>query len=168
MAPDTGIRDAVTGLYVREHFDDVIARELERARRHGTALSVVSVVLVNRDDLAAGSEEIADAVLAEAARVLQRNVRETDLAFRWEDDELLLLLYEANAAACAQKVTQLDELFRPWRDGNGPIAVPVKLRLGGATHETGIVFASTLQAARAATRPGGSGAGSALDQKIKT
>ena len=47
MAPDTGIRDAVTGLYVREYFDDVIDRELERSRRHGTALSVVSVVLVN-------------------------------------------------------------------------------------------------------------------------
>lgn len=154
MAPDTGIRDAVTGLYVREHFDDVIDRELERSRRHGTALSVVSVVLVNRADLAAASEEVADAVLAEAARALQRNVRETDLAFRWEDDELLVLLYEANAAACAQKVTQLDELFRPWRDGGGPLPVPVRLRIGGATHESGIVFASTLQAARATARPG--------------
>lgn len=155
MAPDTGIRDAVTGLYVREYFDDVIDRELERSRRHGSSLSVVSVVLVDRDDLAARSEEAADAVLAEAARALQRNVRETDLAFRWEDDELLVLLYEANAAACAQKVAQLDELFRPWRDGGGPVPVAVKLRIGGATHENGIVFASTLQAARASTRPDG-------------
>ena len=154
MAADTGIRDVVTGLYVRDYFDDVIARELERSRRHHIALSVVSVVVEDLAGIGArGGEEAVVSVLVETARELQRNVRETDLAFRWEDDELLVLLYEANAAACAQKVTQLDELFRPWRDGSGPVPVPVRLGIGGATHESGIVFASTLQAARASARP---------------
>jgi diguanylate cyclase (GGDEF)-like protein len=155
MAPDTGIRDVVTGLYVREYFDDVIARELERSRRHGIALSVVSVVIVNWPEVAEEGEETAFAVLGEAAKALQRNVRETDHLFRWEDDELLVLLFEADETACEQKVRQLDLVFRPWRDGGGPVNVPVRVRVGGATHAEDIVFASVLQAARASARRGG-------------
>jgi diguanylate cyclase (GGDEF)-like protein len=153
MSADTGIRDVVTGLYVREYFDDVIARELERSRRHGIALSVVSVVIVDFAALADAGEEKAFAVLVEVAKELQRNVRETDHLFRWEDDEFLLLLFEADAEACALKVRQLDGLFRPWRDGGGPVPFPVRVRVGGATHEEGLVFPSVLQAARAIARP---------------
>jgi diguanylate cyclase (GGDEF)-like protein len=152
MGADTGIRDVVTGLYVREYFDDVIARELERSRRHGIALSVVSVVLANLGEVAESGEETRDAVLGETAKELQRSVRETDHLFRWEDDELLVLLFGADAHACALKVQQLDQLFRPWRDGAGPVPVPVRVRVGGATHEEGIVFPSVLQAARETAR----------------
>jgi len=158
MGSDTGIRDVVTGLYVREYFDDVIARELERSRRHGIALSVVSVVILNYPEIAEGGPDATIAVRAETARELQRNVRETDHLFSWEDDEFLLLLFGADAAACALKVQQLDQLFRPWSDGAGPVGLPVRVRIGGATHEEAIVFASVLQAARATARPGGAAA----------
>jgi len=154
MSADTGIRDVVTGLYVREYFDDVIARELERSRRHEIPLSVVSVVIRDFESLAAAGEEVTVSVLVEIARELGRNVRETDHLFRWEADEFLLLLFGADGAACEQKVQQLDHLFRPWRDGGGPVPVGVRIRVGGATHESDIVFASVLQAARAMARPG--------------
>jgi diguanylate cyclase (GGDEF)-like protein len=154
MAADTGIRDVVTGLYVREYFDDVIGRELERSRRYGIALSVVSVVILDWPRIAEAGEETASAVLGEAAKALQRSVRETDHLFRWEDDELLVLLFEADATACAQKVQQLDQVFRPWREGGGPSPVPVRIRIGGAAHEEGLEFASILQAARALARLG--------------
>src|SRR5512140_2823735 len=120
MGGDTGIRDVLTGLYVREYFDDVIARELERSRRHGISLSVVSVVILNYGELASAGEETADPVVVETARELQGIVRETDHLFRWEDDEFLLLLFGADEAACAQTVQQLDRPFRPWRGGAGP------------------------------------------------
>lgn len=153
MGADTGIRDVVTGLYVREYFDDVISRELERSRRHGIALSVVSVVILDYPRIAEAGEEPSVRVLVETARELLRNVRETDHIFRWEQDEFLLLLFGADAAVCALKVQQLDELFRPWRDGTGPAGVPVRFGIGGATHERDLVFPSVLQAARATARP---------------
>jgi diguanylate cyclase (GGDEF)-like protein len=154
MAADTGIRDVVTGLYVREYFDDVIAREVERSRRYGIALSVVSVVILDWPRIVEAGEEAAFVILGEAAKALQRNVRETDHLFRWEDDELLVLLFEADAATCARKVRQLDQLFRPWREGGGPLPLPVRIRIGGAAHEEGLEFASVLQAARALARLG--------------
>jgi diguanylate cyclase (GGDEF)-like protein len=152
MLGETGIRDAVTGLYTRDYFDEIIGRELERSRRHDLALSVLSVVLVNRAALKDRDEEMADQALAAVGRELQHNVRETDHLFRWEDDELLVLLFEADAPAAAQKLQQLVQLFRPWRDGLGPFPVPIRVRLGGATHEKDIVFAAVLQSARAAAR----------------
>ena len=154
MSADTGIRDVVTGLYVREYFDDVISRDLERSRRHAIPLSVVSVVIRDFDGIVAAGEEATVSVLVEIARELGRNVRETDHLFRWEADEFLLLLFGADEAACEQKVQQLDELFRSWRDGGGPVPAGVRVRVGGATHQADLVFASVLQAARGMARPG--------------
>ena len=152
MSGETGIRDLVTGLYTRDYFDEVIGRELERARRHGIDLSVLSAVVVNRPELVERDAFLADQVLASAGKHIQINVRETDYVFRWEDDEFLVLLFEADAIACARKVTQLNSVFRPWREGKGPYRVPVRIRFGGATHDRDIVFAGVLQAARAIAR----------------
>lgn len=153
MFGETGIRDAVTGLYTRDYFDEVIGRELERARRHHIALSVVSVVIANRAQLlAAAGEEACDVATAQAAKTLQANVRETDSVFRWEEDEFICLLFEADADACARKVHHIATLFRSWRDGHGPVPHPVKLRIGAATHNRDVVFAGVLQSARAAAR----------------
>lgn len=153
MDGETGIRDLLTGLYARDYFDEIIGRELERSRRHGIALSVLSVVVANLADLRASQgDETADAALVETARALQVNTRETDFLFRWEEDELLALLFEADGGACSRKVDQLHELFQTWRDGLGPVPLSVKVRIGAATHEPDVVFAAVLQAARAAAR----------------
>ena len=85
--------------------------------------------------------------------MLLANVRESDLVFRWADDEFVVLLCEADVAACQRKVHHLGSLFRPWRDGLGPVkGVPVKIRIGASTHDKDIVFPAVLQAARAAAR----------------
>src|SRR2546430_626039 len=108
MYGETGIRDLLTGLYTRDYFDEVIGRELERSRRYNIALSVLSIVISNLGQLMARDDEMetANAAVIEAARTLLANVRETDLVFKWEDDEFLVLLCEADLAACGKKVQQ--------------------------------------------------------------
>jgi diguanylate cyclase (GGDEF)-like protein len=154
MSGETGIRDLLTGLFTRDYFDEVIGRELERSRRYHIALSVLSVVVANRSTLLLKSgEEIANAAIIESARTLLANIRETDLVFRWEDDEFIVLLCEADLAACGKKVQHLAGIFRPWRDGLGPVrGVSVKVRIGASTHDKDVVFPAVLQAARAAAR----------------
>jgi diguanylate cyclase (GGDEF)-like protein len=154
MSGETGIRDLLTGLYTRDYFDEVIGRELERSRRYHIALSVLSVVIANRGTLLQKSgEDVANAAVIEAARTLLANVRESDLVFRWDEDEFVVLLCEADLAACSRKVQQLGGLFRPWREGLGPVkGVAVKIRIGASTHDKDIVFPAVLQAARAAAR----------------
>jgi diguanylate cyclase (GGDEF)-like protein len=153
MSVLAGLRDPETGTYVREFFNEVILRELERARRHKTPLSVLSVLVVNWESVvrAAGREGAANA-LASAANHLTASVRETDFIFRWEVDEFLILLVEADIDACTLKIQQLGAAFRPWREGQGPIPHPVKIRFGASALEEGVVFAAALQGARAAAR----------------
>ena len=153
MSGETGIRDLLTGLYTRDYFDEIIGRELERSRRYNISLSVLSIVVVNRDWLLKSSgEDAANVAVMEAARTLQASVRESDLVFKWEDDEFVVLLCEADLNACSRKVQQLAALFRPWRDG-GPAGIPpVKVRIGASTHDKDIVFPAVLQAARSAAR----------------
>ena len=116
------------------------------------SLSILSVVIVNLAELEAGQEGRGVEVIIETAKALQRNLREADTVFRWDEDEFLALLFGTDAPSCRRKVEQLATLFRLWREANGPVPVPVKVRLGAATHEKDIVFAAVLQAARAAAR----------------
>ena len=146
------IRDPETGLYSRLYFDEVIGRELERVKRHGFALSVVSVVL-DLDGLGMDGQRdaVREAVVA-AGQVLSANTRETDFVFRWEEDEFLVLLFEADDPARERKVELLKGLYATWGTGSGPFARAVPVRIGSGTLEEGRVFAGVLQAARAAAR----------------
>jgi len=149
---EASIRDPETGLYARAYFDEVIGRELERAKRHGLALSVVSVVLDLGDPEAETEREAARESLVAAAQVLSASTRETDLVFRWEEDEFLVLLFEADAAARQRKMELLKDLYAAWGEETEPAVRPVRVRIGSGTLEEGRVFAGVLQAARAAAR----------------
>jgi len=146
------IRDPRTGLYTRAFFDEVIGRELERSRRHGIDLSVISAVVDLASLRASVGEQTAEDVLVQAARTLVVNVRETDFVTLWGDDEMLILLFDVNGCDCQRKLEELNTLFASWREGNGPVPVPVQIGLGGATHEVHVLFAGTLQSAREGAR----------------
>ena len=135
MVPPLLIRDPKSGAYSRAFFDEIIERELERARRHKVILSVMSVVLTNWDSFVREEEAATvDGIVRTVANTLQANLRLTDFLFRWEDDEFLALLVEADLEACKLKVARLGETFQPWREGKGPVARPLKVRAGAATH----------------------------------
>ncbi len=142
----------MTSLYTRDYFDEFIGRELERSRRHGIAISVASVYLMNFESLEMAQKGLGDRVIVEISKALIANTRQTDAIFRWEDDEFVILFFELTADACRKKIQQLSTLFRLWREGNGPVPYPIKVRIGAASHDKDIVFAAVLQAARAAAR----------------
>ena len=147
------IRDPQSGAYSRAFFDEIIERELERARRHGVVLSVMSVVLSDWNAFVhAEPAATVDGVVRTISNTLLANLRMTDFLFRWEDDEFLALLVEADLEACKLKVARLGETFRPWREGKGPTPRPLKVRAGAATLTGDLVFAGVLQIARAAAR----------------
>ncbi len=147
------IRDPETGVYTREFFDEIIARELEHATRHGHVLSVLSFLLLGWDELTVSAGPAgATALLSSAASTLQANLRATDLLCRWAEDEFVALLVAADIEACRQKIRLFGTLFRPWRDGKGPVPLPLKIRVGAAMLEEGLEFAAVLQAARQAAR----------------
>jgi diguanylate cyclase (GGDEF)-like protein len=84
--------DALTGLSNRRHVEEVVAREVARARRSWRPLALA---LVDADRFKAVNDEhghaAGDAVLCALAGHLRAGVREYDLAARWGGEEFCLI-----------------------------------------------------------------------------
>ncbi len=89
-------RDPLTGLFNRRALTEMLERELARAKRHDTSLSML---LVDVDDFkhvnTVCGHAGGDRVLVEVARVLEDHVRDVDLVARLGGDEFFVLLPDA-------------------------------------------------------------------------
>lgn len=100
--------DELTGLVSRRHGRELMEREMLRAARQGSALAVALCDLdgfkqVNdRHGHAAG-----DAVLRAFAKLVQRRVRQVDVACRWGGEEFLFVLPETDLPGALDLVESL-------------------------------------------------------------
>jgi diguanylate cyclase (GGDEF)-like protein len=107
---EVAIRDALTGLYNRYYFNDVIRREIDRVRRYKTPFGVLQVAA---DGFAEYGHEhgIAQAgeLLLFLGNYLRASVRESDIVFRWEADTFLVVLGNTNELGAELKARELQE-----------------------------------------------------------
>jgi diguanylate cyclase (GGDEF)-like protein len=100
--------DPLTGLPLGTRLDRRVLEEAERARRYSLTFSVV---LLDLDDQCARNERLGrpagDRLLAELARMLQREVRASDFVARYGGDEFALVLAETGASGARDLVQRL-------------------------------------------------------------
>jgi diguanylate cyclase (GGDEF)-like protein len=91
--------DALTGLYNRRLFEEYLAKELNRAKRHGqhAALVIMDLHCFKQVNDRHGHLQ-GDHVLQLAASTLRKTLRTSDYAFRIGGDEFALLLLHADPA----------------------------------------------------------------------
>jgi diguanylate cyclase (GGDEF)-like protein len=100
--------DAVTGLYTRPSLEQHLGKELARARRQNTALSLATVHVDEFAVLSARyGKPAVDAALKELARRLKKASRGSDIAARLSDDDFLLLLPECGVNEVKQVLNRL-------------------------------------------------------------
>jgi diguanylate cyclase (GGDEF)-like protein/PAS domain S-box-containing protein len=90
---EQAIRDDLTGVHNRRHFVEVAEREVERARRHGAALSLVMMDIdhfKNVNDMF--GHPVGDVALKAVGSMLGSTTRIGDLAFRLGGEEFAVLL----------------------------------------------------------------------------
>lgn len=101
--------DVLTGLGSRRHFEELLRRELARARRAGSALSLV---MMDVDGLKTINDTwghvIGDRVLQAVGEVLA-HTRASDVAARFGGDEFVLLLPETPASEAEVVVRRIRE-----------------------------------------------------------
>ena len=128
------LTDELTGIANRRRFDEVIAAEYARARRYGGEFALV---IADIDHFKRVNDEfghdVGDAVIRAFARVIQGQIRRTDLAARFGGEEFVVLMLETDAESalhCAERIRT-----RYGQETIPPIPRPVTASFGVTTRE---------------------------------
>lgn len=107
---EQSIRDPLTGLYNRRHFEKTLRDEVRRADRLGGSFAVLMVDLDHFKRINDTFEhEGGDAVLQGLGETLARSCRDGDVACRLGGEEFALLLPGASLEAACQRAEDLRE-----------------------------------------------------------
>ena len=102
------ITDALTGLYNRRYLYELLPRELLRAKRKGTPVSIIMLDIdyfKNVNDTL--GHEAGDYVLREFGALIKKNIRDIDIACRYGGEEFCLVLPEAPLDIAQRKAEEI-------------------------------------------------------------
>lgn len=140
------IRDPLTGLYNRRHFDERLLLEVSLARRHSRPLSLV---MFDVDDFKSINDRhghrVGDEVLRAVGEALQRDLRREDETFRYGGEEFALLARETPLRGAVQVAERTLAALRTLRitTGTGQV-VTVRASAGAAELPDGSAKAAQL------------------------
>ncbi len=110
------ITDALTGLYNRRRFHDVLTSEFERSKRYATPFSVVMLDIDHFKKVNdTFGHSIGDGVLREVSSILKGSIREIDTAARFGGEEFMVILPSTdknNALIVAERMRVAIERYR--------------------------------------------------------
>lgn len=102
------VRDPLTGLPNRRHFEELLRSELARLRRYGGSCAVA---MLDVDHFKTYNDTLGhvagDRVLRELARVLEAHVREPDVVARYGGEEFSVLFVDTEPAEAAAVLERL-------------------------------------------------------------
>ena len=122
------VTDELTGLFNHRRFQEVMAAEVERARRYDAEMGLIMLDIDNfkRVNDTYGHMQ-GDMVLREVARVLRQSAREIDEPARYGGEEMAVALPQTDldgAYRFAERVRQrIEALELPLLDGDGVLKV---------------------------------------------
>jgi len=130
---DQAIRDPLTGLYNRRHFNEMLQQEIHRATRYRQP---ISILFVDVDDMHQINNEHGhlrgDFLLQEVAKLLDQTIRASDLVFRYGGDEFLALL--PNIDINVDTITErLVEAQQDWNKAHQDLNMTMSLSMGAST-----------------------------------
>ena len=136
--------DSVTGLCTRSTLEQHLGKEVARARRQNTALSLATVHVDEFANLNARyGKSAVDAALKELARYLKKASRGSDIAARISDDDFLLLLPECGVNEVKQVLNRLG----PVEMSSGGEKIPLNYTTGWVDYQPGELPANLLKRA---------------------
>ena len=119
-------RDGLTNLFNHRVFHEHLSREMNRVRRYGGAITcaIADIDFFKKVNDTYG-HQTGDSILKAVAQILQRGIRETDLAARYGGEEFALVLLETESPAallvCERIRAQI--AARPFAAVNPPLHV---------------------------------------------
>ncbi|MCP1675270.1 diguanylate cyclase (GGDEF)-like protein [Natronocella acetinitrilica] len=123
-----GITDELTGLYNRQYFMHRLAEEVERVRRYGGALTLISLALDNYEHMVANDgRNKADTALQQMAKALASRTRTSDIRARVEGGRLMIACV---GTSLAQASWLADALRGALPAVSAPVSLPMTCSFG--------------------------------------
>lgn len=92
LLKEKSIKDSLTGLFNHKYMNEKLEEELKRSRRYKEPLSIALFDLEDFKNINdTYGHQIGDKVLKIISRLILKNIREVDMAFRYGGEEFLLL-----------------------------------------------------------------------------
>ena len=104
--------DALTGLYNRRKFTEILDQELDRFQRYQQSFCIITLDIdhfKNVNDTY--GHETGDKVLKQFADTLKSNIRRSDKAGRWGGEEFMLLILESDAQQTVHVLEKIKKTF---------------------------------------------------------
>jgi diguanylate cyclase (GGDEF)-like protein len=139
------ITDSLTEVYNRRYFFDAAHREYSRAKRYQRPLSIIMLDLDNYKMINdTCGHMVGDLALIKISKIIQENIRESDILCRYGGDEFSILLPETELAQALESADRLRQLI-----GNQPFTIeghefPITMSIGVATSHDDIPDVSQL------------------------
>ena len=110
---NTAKYDRLTGLYNRAYFDESLIREVARAKRYDTELSILFLDIDNFKTVNDTHGHLAgDAVLKDISHAIMDAIRSEDIASRFGGEEIVIILPETKKATGLILAERLRELIQ--------------------------------------------------------
>lgn len=110
---EQAIHDPLTGLFNRRYLEEILSRELHRARRGNSPLCVAMLDLDNFKQFNdTFGHDAGDSLLRDLGQVLREKLRKSDISCRYGGDEFVLVLPDSSLADTQQRVEQIGALVK--------------------------------------------------------
>jgi diguanylate cyclase (GGDEF)-like protein len=136
---ETASRDALTGLYNRGRFDEVLAAEFQLATENGWPLTLGFIDLDHFKSVNDTHGHLAgDALLSHLAKLFEKHLREHDLVVRYGGDEFVALLPGTGLESAVKVFDRLrHSVASEEHEGSGGTKFRATVSIGLAAHMDG-------------------------------
>lgn len=116
---EIAIKDHLTGLFNRRHFDNYMQHEYKKIKRSNSTLTIMMIDINNFKQINdMWGHAKGDEILKEYSKILQSSIRESDIVFRIGGDEFIIIMHECcdNKSYAEALASRIDAQIEHWNN----------------------------------------------------